>query len=201
VEESQFPYQAANAGNISLSTWLPHDGGCRLCFNLLGRVENNDVGIDVQNAAAASKYSNSGGTWTVPQAAYSVLGSWQSALLVNSVTVNSAIGLPCGAGVNCGSLQRIVNPGSANTTDYFGYTNTSSRTASGGLWTFSGNLTVTGMATLTSSTLTAATPTVGAAQIGVGMTTAAPTSCGSLASAAGCWAINVAGTVHYIPYY
>ena len=44
-------------------------------------------------------------------------------------------------------------------------------------------------------------PTVAAAQVGLGGTTAAASSCGSLAGAAGCMVINVAGTTHYVPYY
>jgi hypothetical protein len=48
---------------------------------------------------------------------------------------------------------------------------------------------------------TAAAPTVSAAQIGYGGTTAASSNCGSLSGAAGCVVINVAGTTHYVPYY
>lgn len=50
-------------------------------------------------------------------------------------------------------------------------------------------------------TATVAAPTVAAAQIGYGSTTAAATNCGSLSGAAGCVVINVAGTTHYVPYY
>lgn len=49
--------------------------------------------------------------------------------------------------------------------------------------------------------LTAAAPTVSASQIGYGGTVTANTNCGTLASSAGCVVINVAGTIHYIPYY
>ncbi len=48
---------------------------------------------------------------------------------------------------------------------------------------------------------TAAAPTVSASQIGYGGSTAASSSCGTLASAVGCVVINVAGTAHYVPYY
>jgi hypothetical protein len=50
-------------------------------------------------------------------------------------------------------------------------------------------------------TLTTAAPTVLSGQIGYGGTTVAASNCGSLASAVGCVVINVAGTVHYVPYY
>ena len=43
--------------------------------------------------------------------------------------------------------------------------------------------------------------TAGAGQIAYGGTTAAASNCGSLASAAGCIVLNVAGTTHYTPYY
>jgi hypothetical protein len=51
------------------------------------------------------------------------------------------------------------------------------------------------------TTLTSAAPTVAASQIGLGSTVAASSNCGSLASAAGCVVINVAGTTRYVPYY
>jgi len=58
-----------------------------------------------------------------------------------------------------------------------------------------------GAETLTKATFTAAAPTVAASQVGIGGTVSAATSCGSLASSAGCLVINVAGTTRYIPYY
>lgn len=48
---------------------------------------------------------------------------------------------------------------------------------------------------------TAAAPTVAAAQVGLGSTTAASSSCGSIAGAAGCLVINVAGTTRNVPYF
>jgi hypothetical protein len=59
-------------------------------------------------------------------------------------------------------------------------------------------------------TATAAAPTVAAAQVGFGSTTAAASNCNSVTlsggitgttNAAGCLVINVAGTTHYVPYY
>jgi hypothetical protein len=50
-------------------------------------------------------------------------------------------------------------------------------------------------------TLAGAAPTVSPSQIGLGSTTAASTSCGTLALAAGCMVINVNGTTRYVPYY
>jgi hypothetical protein len=50
-------------------------------------------------------------------------------------------------------------------------------------------------------TLTAAAPTVAAAQIGYGSTVTANTNCGTLAGSTGCVVINVAGTTRYLPYY
>ena len=49
--------------------------------------------------------------------------------------------------------------------------------------------------------LTAAAPTVAAAQIGYGSTVTANTNCGTLTLSAGCIVVNVAGTTRYIPYY
>lgn len=49
--------------------------------------------------------------------------------------------------------------------------------------------------------LAAAAPSVAAGQIGYGGTTAAASSCGSLAGAAGCIVVNVAGTTRNVPYY
>lgn len=46
-----------------------------------------------------------------------------------------------------------------------------------------------------------ATPTVASGQLGLGTTTTASSSCGSLSGASGCLEINVGGTAHYIPYY
>jgi hypothetical protein len=63
------------------------------------------------------------------------------------------------------------------------------------------NGTYGGTAKLGNIIATVAAPTVSASQIGYGSTTAASSSCGTLASAAGCVVINVAGTAHYIPYY
>ena len=48
---------------------------------------------------------------------------------------------------------------------------------------------------------TGAAATVSAGQIAYGSTTAAATSCGSLASSLGCIVVNIAGTTQYIPYY
>jgi trimeric autotransporter adhesin len=48
---------------------------------------------------------------------------------------------------------------------------------------------------------TAAAPTVAAAQIGYGSTTAASTSCGTIALATGCVVINVAGTTRFVPFF
>lgn len=47
--------------------------------------------------------------------------------------------------------------------------------------------------------LTAAAPTVAAAQVGIGGTTAVVANCGALATA--CLVINVAGTTRYVPYF
>lgn len=58
-----------------------------------------------------------------------------------------------------------------------------------------------GAATGASLVLTAVAPTAAAAQIAFGSTTAASSNCGSLSTAVACIVINVAGTVHYIPYY
>jgi hypothetical protein len=49
--------------------------------------------------------------------------------------------------------------------------------------------------------LTGAPPTTTSGQIGYGASVTANTNCGTLMSSAGCVTINVAGTVHYIPYY
>lgn len=49
--------------------------------------------------------------------------------------------------------------------------------------------------------LGAVAPTVTTNQVSIGSTTAAASNCGSLASAAGCLVINVAGTTRYVPYY
>jgi hypothetical protein len=48
---------------------------------------------------------------------------------------------------------------------------------------------------------TTAPSIVGVGQLSAGSTTAAAASCGSLAGAAGCWIINVAGTTRNVPYY
>jgi hypothetical protein len=52
-----------------------------------------------------------------------------------------------------------------------------------------------------STILMNAAPTVAASQVGFGSTTAVSSACGSLTGASACLVINVAGTVHYIPYY
>jgi hypothetical protein len=142
VEEPQFPNQEARVGDLSTSQWLPHNGGPKFTIQFLGRTENQDTGIMVNNSAPWSRYTGGGGSWIIPQAAYQMEGPWSFGLLLNSSNVASALGLPCGT--NCGSLQRIVNPGFAPTSDYFGYTNTSGNTGSGGTWSFTGNLSVAG---------------------------------------------------------
>jgi hypothetical protein len=49
--------------------------------------------------------------------------------------------------------------------------------------------------------LTAAAPTVAASQVGLGGTTAAASNCNTVGtSPAACLVVNIAGTVHYIPY-
>jgi len=48
--------------------------------------------------------------------------------------------------------------------------------------------------------LTAAAPTVASAQVGFGSTTAVVANCGTTGPTA-CLVVNIAGTVHYIPYY
>ncbi len=63
------------------------------------------------------------------------------------------------------------------------------------------NVGPTGRASYTSATITGSTPTTAAGQIGIGSTVAAASNCGSLASAAGCLVVNIAGTTRYIPYY
>jgi hypothetical protein len=45
------------------------------------------------------------------------------------------------------------------------------------------------------------TPTVASGDVGIGNTTTANTSCGTLALSSGCLQINVGGLMHYIPYY
>lgn len=52
-----------------------------------------------------------------------------------------------------------------------------------------------------SATFDVAAPTVAASQVGLGSTVVASSFCGSLAGAAGCLVINVAGTTRYVPYY
>lgn len=49
--------------------------------------------------------------------------------------------------------------------------------------------------------VTQAAPTVTTGQIGYGSTTVAASNCGSLAGAAGCIVVNVAGTQRFIPFY
>ncbi len=67
----------------------------------------------------------------------------------------------------------------------------------------SGSEVTTGTVTSAGGILTAAAPTVAAAQIGYGSTTAALSNCGSavLTTATACLVINVAGTTRYIPYF
>lgn len=63
------------------------------------------------------------------------------------------------------------------------------------------SITLSGAAKSTTLTLTSAAPTVSAGQIGFGGTTAAASNCGTLITAVACIVVNIAGTVHYIPYY
>jgi len=50
-------------------------------------------------------------------------------------------------------------------------------------------------------TLTAAAPTVTSGQVGLGGTTAAASNCNTVGTTpAACLVVNIAGTVHYIPY-
>jgi hypothetical protein len=44
-------------------------------------------------------------------------------------------------------------------------------------------------------------PTAASGRIGYGGAIAASSNCGSLSGAAGCVELNVAGTLHYVPYY
>jgi hypothetical protein len=58
-----------------------------------------------------------------------------------------------------------------------------------------------GRAQMTTLTTSAAAFAGGVGTVSFGSTTVAATSCGSLASAAGCLVINVAGTARYVPFY
>lgn len=51
------------------------------------------------------------------------------------------------------------------------------------------------------ATITGATPTAPAGGLGLGGTTAASTSCGSLVTATGCLKVNIGGTDRFIPFY
>lgn len=53
----------------------------------------------------------------------------------------------------------------------------------------------------TTAILTAVAPTVAAAQVGFGSTTAVSSNCGTLLGGSACLVINVAGTTRYVPYY
>jgi hypothetical protein len=134
VEQPQYPYQAVGAGVISISQWLPHTGGPKLNLQMLGRTENQDSGIWVNNTAPQSSYTVGGGTWTLPQAAYAVVGPWQYGLNLGGSSLQAAIGLPCNS-----STQRIIegNAYSPNG-NHFDYN------CSNSLWTLAGNLSVTG---------------------------------------------------------
>lgn len=143
VEEEQYPYQRISIGHLNTSSWLPHTGGANLFINMLGRVEGQDTGVSIDNNAAANSYNGYGGAWQLPVAAYDVLGPWQFGMRMNTGTYLSAIGMPCVVSVNCGTVQRIVNPGQSATSDYFGYTNTNGNGA-GGTWNINGNQTVSG---------------------------------------------------------
>lgn len=55
--------------------------------------------------------------------------------------------------------------------------------------------------TASGAQFSATAPTVSVGQVGLGGTVAASTSCGTLAGAAGCLVINVAGTTRNIPFY
>jgi len=78
---------------------------------------------------------------------------------------------------------------------------TASTSTTTGALIVSGGIGATGAVYSANHVLTAAAPTVAAAQVGIGSTTAANTSCGTLAGSAGCLVINVAGTQRYVPYY
>jgi len=66
----------------------------------------------------------------------------------------------------------------------------------------SGDTVAAGTSTVTGVIATAAAPTVAAAQIGYGSTTAAAANCNvAVPTPTGCVVINVAGTTRYIPYY
>lgn len=144
VEEAQYPYQSANFGALSASQWLPHNGGPRLLMQMLGRPENNDIGLEISNGVAWTSYMPGGGSWHLPGAAFDINGPWNYGIMANTYYLTSLIGLPCYWGPGCGTLQRIVNPGFGVTSDYFGYTNTAGGTGAGGTWSFSGNLSVAG---------------------------------------------------------
>jgi hypothetical protein len=58
-----------------------------------------------------------------------------------------------------------------------------------------------GSPTFAGVTYTTAAPTVSMGQVGFGGSFVASSSCGTLAGAAGCLVINVAGITHYVPYY
>jgi hypothetical protein len=63
------------------------------------------------------------------------------------------------------------------------------------------NIDVNGVANYSAAVARSGAPTVAAGQIGYGSTVAAASNCGSLASSVGCIIVNIAGSVHYFPYY
>jgi hypothetical protein len=73
---------------------------------------------------------------------------------------------------------------------------------SGGSLVLGNNITAN-TGTFTGTILTSAAPTVAAAQVGFGSTTAALSNCGAaiLTTATACLVFNVAGTTRYIPYF
>lgn len=152
-------------------------------------------------------------------AIFAVLLSVASVLITNAIDTSSqAQGAgPCSANIPLCGQRTPYTAGAGIAIDSNNViSNTSSPTASlplsGG--TMSGNINmgtnaitnagaISGtVGTFNTMTATAVAPTVSAAQIGYGSTTAAASNCNVTSPApTACIVVNIAGTVHYIPYY
>jgi hypothetical protein len=137
---------------------------------------------------------------------YSANGAWGATFRNASTGTGAQTVFDFGNGTSSNEAYILLN--GANVTAQNG-ANAMDIVGKAGVW-ISGSVTAgTGIAVNTSGVATAldglisagAAPTAAAGQIGYGGTTVASSFCGSLASAAGCVLINVAGTSHYVPYY
>lgn len=183
ITNTGFTGQIANAGTFLAGDCNNGSGNTPFanCYGFQAAVITNGNGI------TSGTVNNYGNLISSPTASAGSGGTINNYGLSVSVPSGSGAGTTVNYGINISGVGG--SGGGGTTTNYAIYSLSTAPSVLGA------NL------TLPTVTMTGAAPTVAAAQIGYGGTTVASTNCGSLAGAAGCIVVNVAGVTHYVPYY